>query len=272
MNEPKPRVTRDDIEKGLRSLGFNAPVVVHASLSAFGFVEGGAEAIADALLAVFPTVMVPTFTHGNVMPPPEELNIPNNGVIPSWYDWLETQPLSPFTADTPSHQNISVVSEVIRKRPGALRSSHPSHSFAAIGPDSAKVLATQTMDDPLAPIVTLLQMGGWVLMLGARITSCTELHASEHVAGRNYFVRLAVDESGENYFARSPGCSTAYVNFEPIFAPILREVYIGNARVHAYPGPEFLDLSVNAIKANPEITRCRPDCIACRDCIAGGPP
>lgn len=43
-------LTRDDIAEGLRCLGVAAGMIleVHSSLSRFGWVEGGAEAVVDA--------------------------------------------------------------------------------------------------------------------------------------------------------------------------------------------------------------------------------
>jgi len=61
-------VTKDRIKAGLRGLGLKEGdmVMVHASVSSFGHVEGGGEALIDALLeTVGPegTVMMPTFTN-----------------------------------------------------------------------------------------------------------------------------------------------------------------------------------------------------------------
>ena len=44
-------LSRDDLVHGLRRIGLRAGyhVVVHSSLSSFGYVEGGADAVIDAL-------------------------------------------------------------------------------------------------------------------------------------------------------------------------------------------------------------------------------
>ena len=67
MADSPPRVTKQDIVRGLTRLGVCAGdiLLVHSSLSRFGYVEGGADAVIDALLeSVRPggTVMVPTLT------------------------------------------------------------------------------------------------------------------------------------------------------------------------------------------------------------------
>ncbi len=64
-----PAVYKEDITAELRRLGIREGdlLIAHSSLRAFGWVEGGADAVVQALLdTVGPegTVMVPTFNHG----------------------------------------------------------------------------------------------------------------------------------------------------------------------------------------------------------------
>jgi aminoglycoside 3-N-acetyltransferase len=59
-----------DLLLGLRELHLgNAPVIVHSSLKSFGEVEGGAETVVNALLGVFQSVLVPTFTYKTMLTP-----------------------------------------------------------------------------------------------------------------------------------------------------------------------------------------------------------
>lgn len=58
-------ITKEDIKKGLRALGLKRGdiVGVHSSLRSFGYVEGGADAVIDALLEVVGkegTIAMPT--------------------------------------------------------------------------------------------------------------------------------------------------------------------------------------------------------------------
>jgi aminoglycoside 3-N-acetyltransferase len=271
MEKPKATVTQKDIERGLRSLGITGGVEVHASLSSFGSVEAGADAVVDALLAAFPLVMVPAFTWLTWASPPSGVHYERNGAAKEWLD-IYARPGQPWRPDMPAHKRIGAIPETLRKRPGVLRSHHPTHSFAAIGQGAAEILGVQSIEDILAPIEELLvRRGGWVLMLGARINSCTAIHQCERMAGRPYFIRWAYDETGKVVEMRVPMCTGGYLRFESLLAPVKRETKIGNARVVAYPGAEFMRICTDAIRANREILVCRPDCVYCHDQNAGGP-
>lgn len=271
MDEITPTVTRREIEEKLKFLGIDGGVEVHSSLSSFGRVEGGADAVVDALLASFPLVMVPAFTWLTWAAPPEGVHYERNGMTREWLEIYRTPP-QPWRPDMPAHKHIGIIPETFRKRPGVIRSEHPSHSFAAAGKGAAELLATQSIEDIFGPIEELLmRRGGWVLMLGARIGSCTAIHQAERLAGRPYFIRWAVDRKGSVVEMRVPMCTGGYRRFEPLLEPVKRETKIGAARVVAYPGRRFMEICIDAIRANPEILVCRPGCVYCRDQNAGGP-
>lgn len=158
----KTYVTGETIVRGLRDLGIGDGDLIqaHGSLSAFGYVEGGAETLVDALLeAVGPTgtVMVPTFNHGAA----EVFDV----------------------ATTPSYNGAAT--EALRKRPDARRSVHPTHPYAAIGPLAEWL--TRGHDevltfDPRSPLGKLADMGGWVLLLGVGMNRNTAAHIGETIA------------------------------------------------------------------------------------------
>jgi aminoglycoside 3-N-acetyltransferase len=156
-------VTRADIVGGLRAMGVVAGdlIQVHCSLGSFGFVEGGAETVVDALLELVApggTVMVPTFNHGA--------------------EYI-------FDVRTSPSYN-GVITEAFRRRPQAVRSVHATHAYAAIGPVAAELCAghleagTFGMESPLGK---LAQRGGWVLLIGVGMNRCTAGHLGEREAG-----------------------------------------------------------------------------------------
>ena len=167
----KPLVTRADIVAGLRAIGLQPGdlVQVHSSLSAFGYVEGGADAVVDALLeALGPdgTLMVPTFNHGR-----EKVFDP---------------------ATSPSVNGK--ITEALRTRPEAHRSVHPTHPYAAIGP-LAEWLTSEHLEigtfDWECPLGKLIQRDGLILML---VGFFRELFGSGKLFGQN--VMTPITEGG----------------------------------------------------------------------------
>jgi len=160
-------VTQDDIAEGLRALGVAAGdlLLVHTSLSSFGYVEGGADAVIDALLdAVAPggTVSVPTLTFRDVN---------------------ARQPVFDYRT-TPCC--VGRIPETFRVRPDALRSLHPTHSCAAIGPRSEELLRDHERDvtpcGGRSPYRRLMRWGGKIVFLGVDLRVNTTFHALEELA------------------------------------------------------------------------------------------
>ena len=69
-----------DLVSGLKQINLdaNAPVIAHASLSAFGEVRGGADALMGALLSQVGGLMAPVFTYNTMITPLE--GPPDNGL------------------------------------------------------------------------------------------------------------------------------------------------------------------------------------------------
>ena len=64
---------------------------------------------------------------------------------------------------------IGVIPELFRTWPGAVRSDHPSCSFAALGPQAGRIVAEQRLEDPMgegSPLSAIYELGGHVLLLG----------------------------------------------------------------------------------------------------------
>lgn len=156
-------VTHGDIIGGLRAMGV-APgdlIQVHSSLRSFGFVEGGAEEVVDALLELVEpggTVMVPTFNHG-------------------------AEYIFDVSA-SPSYNGV--ITETFRRRPQAVRSVHATHAYAAIGPLAEELCAGHLKAGAFgmeSPLGKLARRGGWVLLLGVGMNRCTAAHLGERRAG-----------------------------------------------------------------------------------------
>ena len=144
----KMTVRLRDLLLGLRDLRLaDAPVIVHSSLKSFGQVEGGAVTVVNALVAVFSTVIVPTFTYKTMITP---LTGPENNGITYGSRQDQNQMAEFFTPRMPADPLMGIIPEMLRRHPRAMRSNHPIQSFAGI--NAEKFLASQTMDDHLAPL------------------------------------------------------------------------------------------------------------------------
>jgi aminoglycoside 3-N-acetyltransferase len=181
----EPRTTAS-LARDLRAVGLRGGdvVLVHSSLSALGWVNGGAQAAAQALLdAVAPdgTVVVPTQS-GGLSDPAEWRNPP---VPEAWIDTVRDSMPAYDPARTPT-RGMGAIPELLRTWPGAVRSAHPHTSFAAIGPAAVRIAEPHELENALgeaSPLARLYDLDALVLLLGVDHSSNTSLHLAEYRSG-----------------------------------------------------------------------------------------
>jgi aminoglycoside 3-N-acetyltransferase len=258
-------ITFRDLQKGFRELGLNASsrVIAHTSLSAFGHVRGGAEAMVGALTSVCGLVAVPTFTYQCLISPlvgPE-----NNGM--TYRDrQADNEYAEMFQPDVPAHADMGLTAETLRHLPGAVRSSHPLLSFAAVGLGAEAVTSAQTLGEPLGPIGRLAAEGGDVLLLGVDHTKNTSIHYAERRAGRRQFTRWALTPVGVVQCPNWPGCSAGFNAVTPHVAGFTRTARIGAATVQRLPLGQLLQTVELLIRNDPLALLC--DNLECERCNA----
>ncbi|MFF1690298.1 MULTISPECIES: aminoglycoside N(3)-acetyltransferase [unclassified Streptomyces] len=178
-----PLVTRATLGADLRALGVRPgeTLLLHSSLSALGWVCGGAVSVVQGLLHTLGpdgTLTVPTHTGGNSEP--AEWRRPP--VPEEW--WAEIRASMPAydPAVTPS-DGMGAIAETVRRWPGAVRSAHPQTSFSAFGPQAAAIIdghATDCSFGEHSPLARLEEQDARVLLLGTTFATCTSFHLAEY--------------------------------------------------------------------------------------------
>ncbi len=169
-------VDLEEIVKSLKFLGLkNGDIVlVHSSLSSFGYVEGGAKTVIEALIESVGnegTVLVPTLT-GTSKDGPDNPPIFDVRNTPCW------------TGRIPSE---------FMKDPKAKRSLHPTHSVSSIGPLTDFLITGHensiTPCGKASPYYRLAEKGGYILLIGVNQESNTTLHTVEEIAEVPYHMQ-----------------------------------------------------------------------------------
>ena len=124
--------TKEDLKNNLSAMGLKGDetIIIHSSLKSIGEVENRADGILDAL---------------------EEFFAPGLLIFPSMsYSTVNAKQPVFSVRDTPCC--VSMLPELFRRRPGVVRSLHPTHAVAAIGKDAAEfVSGHEKFDSPAHP-------------------------------------------------------------------------------------------------------------------------
>lgn len=265
------------IEASLNELGLSGrDVAVHSSLRSFGYVNGGAETVVQALLGVCGTVLMPTFCGIG------RTNAPD-GDRPEQNAWdysagrIETDPVTPFdptTFDRTSDVDAAEMGRIpvaLLRQPNTIRSQHPSVSWAANGLRATDYTADHLPDDPNLPLKRLAEREGYILLLGVGLSACTAVHLGEELAGRRPFIRWVLHADGKIRRIREYGCSDGFDKFTPYVETLAKRCAIAGCSVACYPIKPFVETITQVIESQPEITLCgRQDC-RCVASLQGGP-
>ena len=177
--------TIDSLQADFSALGVRSGMVllVHSSLSATGWVCGGAVAVIIALqevLGATGTLVMPT--HSTDLTEPSQWE--NPPVPESWWSVIREK-MPAYHPDLTPTRSMGVIAETFRKQKGVLRSAHPHHSFCVYGHQASHITDNHSLEFGLgegSPLARIYDLGGFVLLLGVGHDSNTSMHLAEYRA------------------------------------------------------------------------------------------
>ncbi|MEV6650702.1 AAC(3) family N-acetyltransferase [Streptomyces sp. NPDC051219] len=156
-------------------------MLAHASLHNTGLRPS---ALREALLEVLGedgTLMVPTFTPENSASSSAHLARVQGMTGEQIRAFRATMPA--FDPERTPSQGMGRLAESVRTAPGAVRSTHPQTSFAALGRSAKALLADHEQDCHLgeaSPLGAMFREGGQVLMVNVGFAVCSAFHLAEY--------------------------------------------------------------------------------------------
>ena len=175
-------ITPERLTRELAACGVGAGqhIIVHASLSAIGWVLGGAETVVRALTELVGpegTIMMPAQSWRNLDPA--------TGV-----HWELDESLWPivrehwpaFNPRTTPSAGMGIIAETLRTWPGSCRSDHPARSFSAVGKHAEHLMRDHDLSNIFgegSPLAKLYELDGSILLLGTGHNKNTSLHMAE---------------------------------------------------------------------------------------------
>jgi aminoglycoside 3-N-acetyltransferase len=182
-------LSRESLIRQIRALplGGSKVVLFHSSLSSLGFVRGGATTMLS-LLDSETTVMAPAHT----------------------WQWVADAGLREFDART-TPSCVGQISQAFLAHADIVRSLHPTHSVAAIGPQASEMIAGhENASTPCGintPYDRMIAAGGKIVFLGTNLSSNTCFHTLEAIANVPYLL----SESFESFSIRDMSGLTSQV-------------------------------------------------------------
>ena len=244
-----PSIRSADLQRVLDELRVkkDRPVLVHSSLSGLGYLPSGPQTLLDGILAHLGP-------QGNIVLPTHSWNLMNRG-------------LRTFNVrETPSC--VGAVTEWFRKRPGVIRSLHPTHSVAAMGPNAEEL--TQNHENASTPCGLetpyhrLLEHDATILFFGAPLDTNTSYHCCEALAGVPYLLQAEncefelIDRLGNmhkrNLVLHQAGVARDLVPLNDKLKQlgILRGNTLGKGQIRAIHGRAFMEYLCKELIQNPD--------------------
>lgn len=257
VSEP---VTRELLVSSLKKIGVKEGqiVEVHASLSSFDYVVGGARTIVDALMEVLGkngTILMPTQCADNSEP--SKWHSP--AIEPQLFREVRNA-IPPYDAWQNDIPEMGAVAENFRHREGVIHTSHPSVSYAAWGRYAKLLCNRQSLHFPLAeesPAARMYELKGYVLLIGCDFDKVTSMHLAEYRTDDRPICIEGACMNGENgpewksYLdLELDSSSFMKVRMELQKKNVIREGTVGGSRIQFFPITYAVDEATNYFEQN----------------------
>jgi aminoglycoside N3'-acetyltransferase len=226
-------------------------ILVHSSFRAVRPVEGGPQAVVDALLRAVGA--------GGAV------------VMPSWTGDGDR----PFdSSNTPAAPDLGVIADTLWRHPRAMRSSH-AFAFAAIGRYAERITS-----DPLplpphrreSPVGRVWELDGWILLLGVGHDANTTIHLAEVMAGVPYGVPKHVIDLQDgrpvriDYLENDHCCQRFALADEWLReGGLQREGRVGSAHARLVRSRDLVEVVVERLRREPTVFL-HPRSAGCAEC------
>jgi aminoglycoside 3-N-acetyltransferase len=257
----KKLISKDELVSDLRRVGVEPGSIlyVRAKSSAVGSTPSKTTFFEALLEAVGPegTLILPAFTSYGKR-------------------WARTPTV--FTPQTPASSGAL-------SHPKALRSTHPTHSFVAIGPEAAWLLSGHDHTKPaFYPVARMIERQTMMTIIGcdAESPGFSTVHYAQEKMGlsqqhlQRYLYQVSIplqdDANRENKAvlwrpSEVPGCSMGFRNLYPhyIRRQAIQITRIGQAYSIFGNASDLFEADQEALHANARVALCtNPTCVSCR--------
>jgi aminoglycoside N3'-acetyltransferase len=223
------------LARNLRDLGVQpgGVLLVHTAFSRVRPLEGGPQALIEALLAA--------------------VGADGTLVMPSMADDDEV----PFDRAASPCRAVGIVADTFWRMPGVLRSDSP-HAFAAHGPHAAAITRPHPVDIPHgvdSPPGRVHALDGQVLLLGVGHDANTTVHVAEHIAGVRYRQpkHATVLEQGRprRYeYGETDHCCEKFTQLDDWLGEKQRRGIVGRAEARLTRSRDIVDAALRGLREN----------------------
>jgi aminoglycoside 3-N-acetyltransferase len=189
---------------------------------------------------------------------------------------------------TPSR--VGLMTEAFRRTQGARRSRHPTHSVTGWGRKAMRLLEAHERTSALgadSPFHKAAKAGGYVLMIGCQLNTCSLIHVAEAVIRVPYLGRYTyrnyddpitlIDYDGSAHRMEMfdmPADSKAFLKVQDLLEQrgLIHHGTFGNAEALRFSGADGLEAALELLRKDPTALLCEkatcPVCPPSRTCCA----